>query len=486
MVKTLRNHPYWTLLIFTLIIYLMGNQLLAVTDTAESNYALTAKEMVLSGDWISPQIYGRYWYDKPIFYYWELALSFALFGFNEMAARLPAAILGSASVLFTYWFGRRTYGEKVGWLSALILGTSVECWVLSKAVITDSTLFLFMSGAVAFFYLGYTDNRKYYFLCYVFAALATLTKGPIGILLPGLGCFLFLVYKKDFREMAHVHLISGLCIFAVITGAWYGTMCYLHGSDFILNFIGVHNFLRATVSEHPSHNKWYFYIIIYFVGFAPWSFFIPYSLFRRWKQKKLDLRNADDATQLLLIYAFVVFFFFELVATKYTTYTFPALFSLSILTAVLYKDLSLRIEKGSLALGILYCVLALAVAPSIMLNHSGKEIGEALAHMDTEGKTIAFLNDYRTSAVFYSGKTIYRAVEGDKIESMEPGTLSWNAKNVMPFAAEEKLLQDPHVILITKDNDRSSFLMEYNETMPAYRINVSGEYSLWVRQPSAE
>lgn len=182
----------------------------------------------------------------------------------------------------------------------------------------------------------------------------------------------------------------------------------------------------------------------------------------------------------------MVFFFFELVATKYTTYTFPALFSLSILTAVLYKDLSLRIEKGSLALGILYCVLALAVAPSIMLNHSGKEIGEALAHMDTEGKTIAFLNDYRTSAVFYSGKTIYRAVEGDKIESMEPGTLSWNAKNVMPFAAEEKLLQDPHVILITKDNDRSSFLMEYNETMPAYRINVSGEYSLWVRQPSAE
>lgn len=112
MVKTLRNHPYWTLLIFTLIIYLMGNQLLAVTDTAESNYALTAKEMVLSGDWISPQIYGRYWYDKPIFYYWELALSFALFGFNEMAARLPAAILGSASVLFTYWFGRRTYGER--------------------------------------------------------------------------------------------------------------------------------------------------------------------------------------------------------------------------------------------------------------------------------------------------------------------------------------------------------------------------------------
>ncbi len=69
MMKTIRNHPYVSLLLFTLVLYLAGNQLLAVTDTAEANYALTAKEMVLSGDWISPKIYGRFWYDKPNFYY---------------------------------------------------------------------------------------------------------------------------------------------------------------------------------------------------------------------------------------------------------------------------------------------------------------------------------------------------------------------------------------------------------------------------------
>lgn len=163
-----------------------------------------------------PQIYGRFWYDKPIFYYWELAASFAVFGFNEAAARLPAAIMGTASLLFTYWFSRKVYGEKIGWLSALIFGVSVETWILSKSVITDTTLYLFMSAAVAFFYLGYAENRKYYYLCYVAAAFATLTKGPIGILLPGLGCVLFLLYKKDIREMLHVHLISGLILFALI------------------------------------------------------------------------------------------------------------------------------------------------------------------------------------------------------------------------------------------------------------------------------
>ena len=148
MSKFIRSHPYTVLLILSLVLYLAGNNLLSVTDTAEANYAETAREMVLSGDWISPQIYGRFWYDKPIFYYWELAASFAVFGFNEAAARLPAAIMGTASLLFTYWFSRKVYGEKIGWLSALIFGVSVETWILSKSVITDTTLYLFMSAAI--------------------------------------------------------------------------------------------------------------------------------------------------------------------------------------------------------------------------------------------------------------------------------------------------------------------------------------------------
>lgn len=409
MYTLLRKHPYLTLLMFSLFLYLIGNELLPVTDTAESNYAVTAKEMVLSGDWISPQIYGHYWYDKPIFYYWELALSYTLFGFNEMASRLPSALLGSASVLFTYWFARRVYSEKIGWLSAIILGTSVECWLLSKAIITDTTLFLFMSMAIAFFYMGYTENRKYYYLCYTAAAFAVLTKGPIGLLLPGLAALLFLAYNKDLAEMKRVHLFSGLLLFTAIAGAWYGLMCCLHGSDFLLNFLGVHNFLRATVSEHPTKNKWYFYLIIYFIGFAPWSFTIPYSLFKKWKRKELDLRNSSNATQLLFIYFAVVNIFFELIATKYTTYTFPGLFSLAILTALLYRDLTWRFERIGCAAITIYTLLTLFVAPTIMLTRSGKEAGQALAQIDTTGKTIAFLHDYRTSTVFYSSKTIYRA-----------------------------------------------------------------------------
>lgn len=236
--EKMERHPYRWLGLLGLIVFLAGNMYLAITDTAESNYALTAKEMVLAHNWLSPQIYGHYWYDKPIFFYWELMLSYSLFGFTEFASRLPSALFGTLGVLFTYWFTQRIYDKKVGLMAALILMTSVECWIISKAVVTDATLFLFMSGSIAFFYLGYHENRRWYYLCYVAAAFAVLTKGPIGLLLPGLGATVFLILKHDVKEFLKVHLFSGFVLCIVICMSWYGWMYAVHGSDFVLNFLG--------------------------------------------------------------------------------------------------------------------------------------------------------------------------------------------------------------------------------------------------------
>ena len=485
MIKFVRNHPFLFLSIFFFLLYLAGNQFLPITDTAESNYAETAREMVLAGDWISPQIYGNYWYDKPILYYWELCASYTVFGFTEFASRLPSAVFGTMNVLFIFWFSRRVYGEKIGWVSALIFGSSVETWLLSKAVITDATLIFFMSAAVAFFYLGYTENRKYYFLCYAAAAMAVLTKGPVGLVLPGLAALLFLLYRRDLSELCRVHLFSGLCLFLLIAGPWYGIMCLLHGSDFLLNFIGVHNILRATVAEHPAHNRWYFNLLCFLVGFAPWSFLLPYTLFRRWKQKELGFRSARKSTQLLVIYTAVVFVFFQLIATKYTTYTYPALFAVSILTALLFERISPRMEKAALGSLAVLTVVSFSLAPSIMLQRSGKEAGCALAAMDTADRTIAFTDRFRTSTVFYSGKTIYRAEPANRIDSLKPGGLSWNAKNVMPFISLEEVTSDPDAILIADKNNHSSWLDFFRRTSGAGPLLIPGEYTIWLRTPSS-
>lgn len=465
--KTLYDKHSWLILAaVSLFIFLVGNELLPITDTAESNYAETAKEMVLTGNWISPQIYGQYWYDKPIFYYWEVALSFIIFGFNEFAARLPSALFGTANVLFIYWFGQKAISKKAGFISALIFAFSLENFILSKAVVTDATLFFFLSAALGFFYLGYKENKRYYYLCYVAAALAVLTKGPIGLILPGGAAFLFLLWKRDLKELAKVHLFSGLALFLAITGLWYGTMCYLHGSDFLLNFIGVHNVLRATSPEHPSKDRWYFYIIIYLIGFAPWSIALLISAFKKWRNHTLSFKKTSDLNQLLIIYAGFVFLFFEIVATKYTTYTYPALFSLSLLAGELYAPIAKRIISTSVIFTVLYAFLSLVVVPPVMLEHSGKEEGLAVSEIAQGSRPVVYFENYRTSAVFYSSILIERGEPENDIASLQPNGISWNAKNVMPFISMERAVKDPSTIYIVTKNKEKDF----QEMMPSEQL----------------
>ena len=128
-----------------------------------------------------------------------------------------------------------------------------------------------------------------------------------------------------------------------------------------------------------------------------------------------------------------------------------------------------------------YTLLTLFVAPSIMLMRSGKEAGLALAQMDTGDAPIAFVDGYRTSTVFYSGKNIYWAVPRDKIEEMKPGGLSWNAKNVMPLMAEEDLYKNGNAIVLTQDKNKSPFITAFTKTTPTYAINIPGEYTIWVK-----
>lgn len=101
------SQPAVVLAVMTAILCFVANHLLVITDPVESNYALTAKEMLASGDYVSPRIFGNYWYDKPIFFYWELIAAFKLFGINDFAARFFPALFGVAGVLLAYAFSTR-------------------------------------------------------------------------------------------------------------------------------------------------------------------------------------------------------------------------------------------------------------------------------------------------------------------------------------------------------------------------------------------
>ncbi len=510
------------ILIFAVLAFallFLGNSSLLITDSVESNYALTAKEMVTSGDWLSPQIYGKYWFDKPIFFYWLTAISFKLLGFTEFAARLFPALFAVFSLALVYWGGKKLYNKQAGIFSAIILLCSVEFFLIGKSVITDSVLFLFFSGTLLFFYLGYSGDSRYFYLMYLCGALATLTKGPVGFLLPGLIILLFLIKERNWQVLKRIHLIKGVILFLVVALPWYGIMYVLHGSDFIDVFFGTHNFLRATVSEHPRDNVIYYYTLVNLLALFPWS-----GLFLVIFYQKITLKNFvwSAKEHFLLLWAGTVFVFYQCMATKYLTYTYPLLFPLAIFLGgclekqfniiknkfylvftlfgsftlicaaylavykwhiagenLFYVPLSMMVTAvlclhlikseysifyliGSTHL-VLYIALIFCIAVPFSMQRSAKDAGEFLRHNYTD-KMIGVYGCYPTSAVFYADRQIVRLLPSEAVNRFAPQAYSWSSKNVMPYADINEKSYD---VILVKDNAADEF---YKKTSAKWDI----------------
>ena len=129
-------------------------------DIDEGMHAATAKEMVLTGDWITPRHNGEPFYDKPPLFNWLTALSFQVLGFTELAARLPAALLGLGCVVVTYLLGRRIFDPATGFLGGAILATSILFVILARAVVHDMSLAFFMTLTLFLFYMGLEDEER--------------------------------------------------------------------------------------------------------------------------------------------------------------------------------------------------------------------------------------------------------------------------------------------------------------------------------------
>lgn len=437
-------------------LYFWGNGALPVTAPVEVNYAQTAKEMLAAGDFLSPQIYGNYWYDKPIFFYWELLAAFSVFGVTDFAARFFPALFAAAGLGLTYAFARRLYDERTAFWSALILGTSVLYSFLAKLILTDLSLFVFFGGTLAAFYIGYRERRRsFFYIAYACAGLAVLTKGPIGFLLPGLIILVFLLAARDLSALGRVCLPTGLLVFAAVCAPWYVYMYLVHGADFVNTFLGIHNVLRATVSEHAQWDVWYFYLGIYVLGMFPWSFALPLALFRAWRVRPV----VETRTLFLLVWAIVVPVFFQMMATKYPTYSFPAFLPTAILTARLLAQ-NTRVLKAGVIVGMgLY--LAVVFAATNYAGRDGHFSGKGAAAilsrtMQTDDLLVCY-GDYTATVPYYMGHTMYELATREEIAARAPREMSWNSKNVMPFLPIDELPADRTVYLVLERHAFDAF-----------------------------
>lgn len=438
------------LLLLCLIMFFFCNWLIPVTDPTENCYALTAKEMLEAGDYFSPRIYGNFWYDKPIFFYWEILLAFKIFGVNEFALRFFPAVFATVGVFLTYFFAGKMFNKKVGFTAAIILATAPGYWYVAHAIITDMTLFCAISTALMTFYFAYTENKpKLLYAAFAAAGVAVLTKGPIGICLPGLIIFLFLISQKDLKYLWRGEIFKGAILMAAIISTWYLPMYLIHGKQFLTDFLGVHNFLRATVSEHPQYNVWYYYTIIFFIGFFPYIL----TLVRIKKLPALDTRR-----RFLIIWAATVFVVFQNFATKYPTYTFPYMMPIAILFGEFFSEHEKFFKRIAVAT-IVFLTVGTFAAISICEENSGRDAAQIVRNLADENTLVVSHSIiYPGSLTFYSGLTVYRVEETARLEKLKPSEMKWTTTNVMPFIDFKDLPTDKKIIAVVENKLEQQFL----------------------------
>jgi 4-amino-4-deoxy-L-arabinose transferase-like glycosyltransferase len=335
--------------------------------------------MAETGDWITPRLYGKPWFEKPPLYYWGAAISFKLFGVSEAAARLPSAISALLATLAMAWLAWRVYGpETARWL-LLLLPTTVGMIGFSHAAATDMPFSAMLTIAMvcAAVIIGLIPERSSQdgaqhaaplreedvaprrWLALVlfgfFLGLAVLAKGPAGIILGGGAVFFWALFTKRWRDALRLFHPATIVVFCFTALPWY-ILVARHNPDFFRIFIVEHNFKRYLTPEFQHIQPSWFYIPVLLVAFLPWTVGMLAALAASRSPSRLDA--------FFLSFGLFPVLFFTISRSKLPGYILPTLPSLAWLLADTTSALVARQTRKNLlvsAYAITFIVLAIAV-----------------------------------------------------------------------------------------------------------------------------
>ncbi len=356
----------YILILLSILIFFVGNNIIALTDPDEVFYALTAKEMLLRHEWLTPHIFGFPQFEKPILTYWVLMVAFKVFGVTEQAARFFPSLFALASVVGTYFLSLLIYrdSQKAFW-AGLILATSVMWVGMGKTVFTDMIFATFILYAILSFYIAYAYPRYKplaWLGFYVCTALATLTKGPLGFIIPELILVLFLLYRRRLDALATPWVFIGFCLGIAIAAPWYVYMYEAYGQAFVKEFFVNDHWRRLIEAEHHLNDHWYSYLLVIFGGIFPFTLFLGAAFKDLYKRLSTTVGDGDH---LILVWLLVVFLIFQNGHSKLITYILPLFPALALLVA---DHITQRLsQKLLIASAVVLALLAVLVGSLVFI-----------------------------------------------------------------------------------------------------------------------
>lgn len=336
----------------------LGSHALFTPD--EGRYSEVAREMVVTGDYVTPRLNGVAFLDKPALYYWLQATAIQLFGLKEWSLRFFPALLGILGCVATYVAGRMLFSRRTGIISALILATCPLYYGGAHYANLDLEVAVLISISLFSSIIALKTERKAFFInAYVFAGLAFLTKGLIGIFFPMMVIGFWILILNRWNTLTKMHLVKGMLIFFAIAVPWY--VLVQKANPQFLHFFFVDQQVSRFLTKGDFNNKtpFWFYVPIVLAGILPWTVFIVQAL---WQKIKNIINNRQQhAVELfLMLWLVLVFTFFSIPKSKTVGYILP-IFPVIALLIGSYLDSVWNETKTRTAM-ISYCCLAVLLS----------------------------------------------------------------------------------------------------------------------------
>ncbi len=330
----LSRRTLWLMLLALVVIWFGNLEYRKLIKPDEGRYAEIPREMVVSGDWVTPHLNDFKYFEKPPLQYWATAVAYEVFGQHQWSSRLWTALTGFLGILLTGFVGMRLFGRAAGMYAALILGSSMLYVLMAHVNTLDMGVSFFISLGVFSLLLAQKEmaisiRRNWMMLAWAAMALAVLSKGLMGLILPGAALFLYSVFNRDAAIWLRMHWISGLLAFFAVATPWFYLVMQANPEFFQFFFIHEH-FERFLTKVHARYQPWHYFVPILLFGMLPWTLLMIDTVIRTWRDSAAQVRHFS-AERFLLVWAVFVYVFFSISSSKLPSYLLPMFPALALL-----------------------------------------------------------------------------------------------------------------------------------------------------------
>ncbi|MDD5058663.1 MAG: glycosyltransferase family 39 protein [Sideroxydans sp.] len=355
------------LLLLSLVLIWFGNiEYRKLIKPDEGRYAEIPREMVVTGDWTTPRLNELKYFEKPPLQYWATAVAYEVFGEHQWTSRLWTALTGFLGVLLVWFVGMRLFGREAGLYAALLLGSSVLYVLMAHVNTLDMGVTFFISLGIFSLLLGQQEKqaaqrRNWMMLAWAAMALAVLSKGLMGLILPGAALFFYSLFNRDITVWKRMHWFSGLAVFMLVAAPWF-VLVMQANPEFFQRFFIYEHYERFTSTVHDRYHPWHYFIPVLLLGMLPWTLLMLDSMLRAWRGS-VQKAKEFSAERFLLVWAIFIYVFFSISGSKLPSYLLPMFPALALLMGKQIADMQARRLFWLIAPVALVLLLLLGLAP---------------------------------------------------------------------------------------------------------------------------